>query len=62
MLHSSINVDIFMIYYCFESLSNLILERLHNLDVVLRKSSYAHIDKNNIVLLCKLLIVIEFLI
>ncbi len=51
-----------MIYCCLESFSNFILETLHNFDVVLRKSSYAHIDKNNIVLLCKSLIVIEFLI
>jgi len=35
---------------------------LHSFDVVLRKSSHAHIDKNNIVLLYKSLIVIKLLI
>jgi len=62
MLYLSINVNIFTIYYYLESFSNFILETLHSLDVVFRKSSYAHIDKNNIVLLCKSLIVIELLI
>jgi len=62
VLHLSINVDIFMIYCCFESFSNLILETLHSLDVVLRKSSHAHVGKNNIILLYKSLIVIELLI
>ncbi len=62
MLYSSINVNIFMIYYCLKFLSNLILETLHNLNVVFRKSSYAHIDKNNIVFLYKSLIVIKLLI
>jgi len=62
VLYSFINVDIFIIYCCFESFSNFILETLHNLNVVFRKYSYTHIDKNNIVLLYKLLIVIEFLI
>ena len=51
-----------MIYCCLEFFSNFILETLHNLDVVLRKSSYAYINKNNIVLLCKFLIVIKLLI
>jgi len=62
VLYSFINVDIFTIYCCFESFSNFILETLHSFDVVLRKSNYAHINKNNIVLLCKSLIVIELLI
>jgi hypothetical protein len=62
MLYSFINVDIFIIYCCFKFFSNFILETLHSFDVVLRKSSYAHINKNNIVLLYKSLIVIKFLI
>jgi len=62
MLHSFINVNIFMIYCYLEFLSNFILETLHSLDVVLRKSSHAHVGKNNIVLLCKSLIVVKFLI
>jgi len=51
-----------MIYCYLEFLSNFILETLHSLDVVLRKSSHAHVGKNNIVLLCKSLIVVKFLI
>jgi hypothetical protein len=62
MLYSFINVDIFMVYCCLKSLSNLILETLHSLDVVLRKSSHAHVGENNIVLLYKSLTVIELLI
>jgi len=62
MLYSFINVDIFTIYCCFKSFSNFILETLHNFNVVFCKSSYAYINKNNIVLLYKLLIVIKFLI
>jgi len=62
VLYLSINVSIFTIYYCLEFLSNFISKKLYNLNVVLRKSSYAYIDKNNIVLLCKLLIVIKLLI
>jgi len=62
VLYLFINVDIFIIYCCLKFLSNFILEMLHNFDVILRKSSYAYIDKNNIVLLCGLLIVIKLLI
>ena len=62
MLYSSTNVDIFMAYCYLESLSNFILETLHSLNVVLRKSSHAHVGENNIVLLYKSLIVIELLI
>ncbi len=62
MLYLSINVDTFIIYCYLESLSNFILETLYNLDVVLRKSNHARINKNNIVFLCKFLIVIELLI
>ncbi len=62
VLDSSTNVDIFMVYYCLESLSNFIPKTLHSLDAILRKSSHAHVGKNNIVLLYKLLIVIELLI
>jgi len=62
MFYLFINVDIFTIYCCFKFLFNFILETLHSFDVVFRKSSYTHVDKNNIVLLCKLLIVIELLI
>jgi len=62
MLYLFINVNIFTIYCCLESFSNFILETLHSLNVVFRKSSYAHINKNIIVFLCKSLIVIEFLI
>jgi len=51
-----------MVYCCLKSLSNLILETLHSLDVVLRKSSHAHVGENNIVLLYKSLTVIELLI
>jgi len=62
VLYLFTSVNIFMIYCCLEFLSNFILKTLHNFDVIFRKSSYAHIDKNNIVLLYKSLIVIEFLI
>jgi len=62
MLYLFTNINIFTIYCCFKSLSNFILEILYNFDVVLRKSNYAYIDKINIVLLCKLLIVIKLLI
>jgi len=62
MLYLFINVDIFTIYCCFKSFFNFISKTLHSFDVVLRKSSHAHVDKNNIVLLYKLLIVIELLI
>ncbi len=62
MLYLFINVNIFMIYYYLEFLFKFILKTLHNFNVILRKSSYAHISKNNIVFLYKLLIVIKFLI
>jgi hypothetical protein len=62
MLYLFINVNIFMIYCCFKFLFNFILETLHSFDVILRKSSHVYIGKNNIVFLCKSLIVIELLI
>ncbi len=62
MLYLFINIDIFIIYCCFEFLSNLILEILYNFNIVLCKSSYAYINKNNIVFVYKLLIVIKLLI
>ncbi len=62
MIYLFTNIDIFTIYYCFEFLSNFILEMLYNFDIIFRKSSNAYISKNNIVFLYKLLIVIELLI
>jgi len=62
MLFLFTNVDIFTIYCCLKFFSNFILETLHSFNVVFRKSSHTHIDKNNIIFLCKSLIVIEFLI
>jgi len=62
MFYLSININIFTIYCCLEFLLNLILEILYNLNTILCRSNYAYINENNIVLLCKLLIVIEFLI
>ncbi len=62
MLYLSININIFTIYDCLKFLFNFILEMLYNFDIVLCKSSYAYINKNNIVLFYKLLIVIKFLI
>ncbi len=62
MLYLFTNVNIFTIYYCFKSFSNFISKTLHSLNVVLRKFNYAHVDKNNIVLLYKSLIVTEPLI
>jgi len=62
VLYLFINIDIFIIYCCFEFLSNLILEILYNFNIVLCKSSYAYINKNNIVFVYKLLIVIKLLI
>jgi len=62
VLYLSINIDIFTIYCCLKIFSNFILETLYSFNIVLCKSNYAYINKNNIVLLCKLLIVIKFLI
>jgi hypothetical protein len=62
MLYLFINVNIFTIYCCLKFLFNFISKTLHNFNVILRKSSYAHISKNNIVFLYKLLIVIKLLI
>ncbi len=62
MLYLSINIDIFIVYCYLKFLSNFISKILYSLNILFRKSSYIYIDKNNIVLLYKLLIVIEFLI
>ncbi len=62
MLYLFTNVNIFIIYCYFESLLNLILETLYNFNIVLCKSSYVYIDKNNIAFLYKLLIIIKLLI
>jgi len=62
MLYLFTNINIFIIYCYLESLLNLILETLYNFNIVLCKSSYVYIDKNNIAFLYKLLIIIKLLI
>ncbi len=62
MLYLFINVNIFIIYYCFNFFSNFILETLYSFNIIFRKSNYLYINKNKNIFLYKLLIVIKLLI